>query len=122
DTSENRIEVLADLRVREAYDPNAIGLEDLRAPNVIVREPFMLLAVDLDDELRGMTVEIGDISIEGNLPLEFRAMEARAAQLLPQNLLGARHILSETAGELATLKLHGMVPSPLPLSRRERGV
>ena len=30
----------------------------------------MLLAVDLDDEFRGMTVEVGDISVEGNLPLE----------------------------------------------------
>ena len=44
------IELLADLRVREADEPNAIGFEDLRAAGVVVGEPFMLLAVHLDDE------------------------------------------------------------------------
>jgi len=36
----------------------------------------MLLAVQFNHELRGMAVEVGDISIEGNLPLELRAVKA----------------------------------------------
>jgi hypothetical protein len=83
----------------------------------------MLLAVDLDDKLRGVTVEVGDISIEGNLPLELRAMEARAAQPRPKNLLRARHMLSEGAGELVTLRLHGVWsphPCPSPFGRGEK--
>ena len=54
-------------------------------------------------KFRGMTEEVGDIAIEGNLPLELRAIEARAAQPRPENLLRARHMLSEAAGELAAL-------------------
>jgi hypothetical protein len=39
----------------------------------------MLLAVELDDELRGMAIEIDHVAIERNLPPELRAVEARAA-------------------------------------------
>jgi hypothetical protein len=86
----------------------------------MVREPFVLLAVDLDDEFRGMTVEVGDISIEGNLPPELRAMEARAAEQGPERLLRARHTLSESAGEIYVLGRHlrgPLTPAPLPNGR-----
>jgi hypothetical protein len=63
----------------------------------------MLLAVDLDDKLRGMTVEVCDISIEGNLSLELRPMKARATQPRPENFLRTRHVLPECAGELSAL-------------------
>ena len=75
-------------------------------PECIVREPFMLLAVDLDDEFGGVTVEVGDISIEGDLPLELRAVEARTAQLRPEDFLRVRHLLSEGAGEISVLGRH----------------
>jgi hypothetical protein len=62
---QNRIDLLADFGVGEADEPDAIGFEDLCAARIVLREPLMLLAIDLDDKLRGMTVEVGDISIEG---------------------------------------------------------
>jgi hypothetical protein len=37
----------------------------------MVREPGMLPAVQFNDEPGGATIEVGDISIEGNLPPNF---------------------------------------------------
>jgi hypothetical protein len=73
---ENGIEVIADLIVREANDPNAKPLENLGPPRVVGYEPLVLFAVELNDNLRRMAVEIDDIPIKGSLPPELRAFEA----------------------------------------------
>jgi hypothetical protein len=63
----------------------------------------VLLAIQLDHELRGVAVEVGNLSVERDLPPEFRAVEARPAQPRPEDILGARHLLAQGAGELAAL-------------------
>jgi hypothetical protein len=82
----------------------------------------VLLAVKLDDKLRGMTVEINDETIERNLSPEFRAVKARAAQALPECVLGPGLLLVQSAGEFVALggyrpcfsRGDPLTPAPLP--------
>ena len=76
------INVFADLGVGEAREADAQAFENLRPPCVVVGEPFLLLAIELDDQLCRVAVEVGDVSVDRNLPPEFRAVKVRAAQLL----------------------------------------
>jgi len=75
-SSENGVDVVADLIVREANDPNAKPLENLGSPRVIICEPLVLLAVELQDKLRRMAVEIDNVSVDWNLPSKLCAFEA----------------------------------------------
>lgn len=59
-----------------------------------------------------MTVEVGDISIEGDLALELGAMEARAALPRPEDVLGAGHPLAKGADKLAALGRDRRDPYP----------
>ena len=47
---ENGIDVAADLLVREPHAAHAEALQHFRRTGVMIRKPFMLLAVDFDDE------------------------------------------------------------------------
>ncbi len=71
----------------------------------------MLLAVDFDHELARVAVEVDDKAIEGSLPAKFRPTKSRPAQPFPQDLLSARHLLSQGPGELSVGPL---TPAPLP--------
>ena len=64
----NGIEVVADLSVGEAQHADTEVLNHRRPPGVVVGEPFVLPAVQFDDELRRMTVEVCDIPVEASLP------------------------------------------------------
>jgi len=83
----------------------------------------MLRAVQLDDTVGRVTVEVGDVSVERNVPPEFRALEARAAQLRPKDVFGLGRLPSLSAGELvAVTARQAFGPlTPDPLSLRERG-
>ncbi len=82
----------------------------------------MLSAVEFNNELRGAAIEVQDVAIERDLAAEFRAMKSRAAQVLPQDLFRGRRIFAQSASELPSILNHDrMIPSPLPLSLRERG-
>ena len=101
--SQNQFEVRANLVIGEADDAHAESLDHLGPGVVIIDEPIVLLAVEFDDELGRVTVEVCDVAIERNPPLEFRALEARAAQPLPKDGLGARRLFALAAGELNAL-------------------
>src|SRR5438552_12187426 len=73
---QHRIEILAHFGVRDADDTDAEALQNLAPPGVVIGEPFMLFAVDLDDEFRGVAIEVGDEAVEGNLSAELRAVKA----------------------------------------------
>jgi hypothetical protein len=53
DSRQNGIEVVADEGICEAQDANAEVLDHGGSSRVVVREPFMLLAVEFDYEFRG---------------------------------------------------------------------
>ena len=78
------IGIVADVVVGETQDMDAEPFQNIGPPGVVLRVPFMLFAVDLDDELGRVAVEIDDEAIEGDLPPELRAVEARTAQTLPR--------------------------------------
>ena len=83
----------------------------------------MLSAVEFNNELRGAAIEVQRRSdIQRDLAAEFRAMKSRAAQVLPQDLFRGRRIFAQSASELPSILNHDrMIPSPPPLSLRERG-
>ena len=55
---------------------HARGLQGFRAGFVIRVLPAMLLSVDLDHQLCGVTVEVDDIAVDWNLALEFGRFQA----------------------------------------------
>jgi hypothetical protein len=57
--------------------------------------------VELDSKFGGVAVEVDDVTVERDLASELCAVEARTAQLRPQNVLGAGRVLAQSAGELA---------------------
>ena len=63
------IQVVADFLVREAQDVDAPALENFRSPSVVVRKPFVLLAIAPDRgpgvhyQLGGVAVEVGHIAV-----------------------------------------------------------
>ena len=126
DSLEDGVEIGADLLIAEADDPHAKALEDLGAVPVVFGKPVVLLAVDLDRELRSVAIEVDDVAIEWNLPFELGAVTARAAQPLPQNLFGASRLAAQASREFDALRDYRPVsspggPSPLPLSRTGEG-
>jgi hypothetical protein len=54
----------------------------------------MLLAVQLDDEVRRVAAEVSDIPVQGDLPAKLRAVEAGAAQAFPKNVFGLRCMIA----------------------------
>jgi hypothetical protein len=66
------VNIIADLCVREANDPNTEPLKNLGPPCVIACEPSVLLAVQFDHQLGGAAVEIDRVSIERDLPAPSR--------------------------------------------------
>jgi hypothetical protein len=64
-------------------------LQNFGPSGTVIRKPLVLFAVELDDELRGVAIEIDDVTIERDLPPEFCAVKSRAAQAAPKNVLGA---------------------------------
>jgi N-acyl-L-homoserine lactone synthetase len=88
-SSQNGIEVVADLAFEKRMARTAEPLENFGPPFVVVSKPAVLLAVDLHGELSGVAIEVGDETIERDLPSVpgpepgDRAVEARAAQLRP---------------------------------------
>jgi len=77
----------------------------------------MLLAVQFNDELGRVAVEIDDEPIERDLAAEFRAVKARIAQASPKDLLGPGRLLPQQFRKFAALRSLGLsilrsVPSP----------
>jgi hypothetical protein len=124
---QDKIEIIRDFLVGQAHGAQAEPFENFGPPGVAVRKPFMLLVIPpdrspgVDNELGGMAIEIHNETIERDLPPEFRAVKARAAQALSKRLLRPGLMLAQSFGEFAPRRSHGTSPSPLPLSRRERG-
>jgi hypothetical protein len=77
--------------------------ENLRSTGVVVRKPFVLLAVELDRGLRGVTLEIHRETVERDLPSELCAVKARATQGFPKRLLRPGLMLAQSAGEFTPL-------------------
>ncbi len=52
----------------------------------------MDLTIDLNDHVRGVTVEVGDKAIQHLLTAKPQAVEAISAQMVPQDALSLRHL------------------------------
>jgi hypothetical protein len=65
-----------DLGVGESQDASSEVFDDGSTFSVVVREPFMLSAVQFDHEFCCVAVEVSDVSIERNLAAKLRAVEA----------------------------------------------
>src|SRR5579883_1316944 len=105
------MDVAKHLFVGEANNPHACKFEQFGARPIIIGEPIVLLPVDLDGELRRMTVKIDDEAIKRDLPPKLRALQSRAAEIIPENLLGSGLTSAQVAGELTPLGAHGALCS-----------
>jgi hypothetical protein len=59
----------------------------------------VLVAIELDHQLRGVAIEVSNISIHRDLPPEFRAVKTRAAQLRPKDLFAFCRLFAQRARE-----------------------
>jgi hypothetical protein len=75
-------------------------LQNFGPSGIVIRKPLVLFAVELDEELRGVAIEIDDVTIERDLPPESCAVKPRAAQAARKNVLGARRLFAQLASEL----------------------
>lgn len=87
---QNSFAVVKDLAVGETEDGTAESAE-IEIPVLVV--PGLLrvvvhLAVQLDDELEGVTVEVGDEDADGRLPAKLELPQPPVPQDLPQGPLG----------------------------------
>ena len=48
-----------------------------------IRIKAVLVAIDLDDQLRAETAEVGDVGSDRNLPAEVRTLERKALAQMP---------------------------------------
>jgi hypothetical protein len=101
-------EIPEDVLVREADDTYATRRDDLIASLIVTLLILMDTAVNLDDEAGGMTVEVGDESIDHLLPTETRAVQSTAAHPLPEPSLGRCHLPAKLASALPLLRGNGL--------------
>src|SRR5438105_12481071 len=109
------IGVLQHVLIPEPYDDKAQSFQ-MGAPLGISRRVLrMLPAIDLDDELRIDTDEIGNVSFDRHLPAKLPAVELSVAQMPPQAAFGRRLLSPEISRELFD------VPHPLRSARDPPG-
>ena len=92
DLVENQTEIAQHEVVREAQNGKPLALQ----PSIALRvtKPTCLglvwFTVQLDDQPRGGTEEIGDVRRDRHLPPELEPVKASSAHLLPEDILGPR--------------------------------
>jgi len=109
-------DVSQDVMIPESYDMVARLLQNSGSRCICLDSLGMLTAVDLDDDFQIQSDKIDDVACDGLLAFELDAVEAPAAQLAPHQLLGIRHLASQSTRTLA----HRRAPSPNPLPNGER--
>ena len=114
DRGNDAVEIFEHLIVPEAQDAIAFAVQEAGA-HLILREPLrMLAAIDLDDQLRTMRSEVGDIRAKGHLAPELGGGKALAKRT-PQALLRAGRIPAQASGALSGAGGKTMPFHPLPL-------
>jgi hypothetical protein len=89
-----------DLLVREAKDTPTQSF-DLLLPMVVVELLVIIvvdIAVEFDDQPQRFAGEVGEVAADGVLASESQAVEARGAEVLPEDGFGARLPLAEIPG------------------------
>src|SRR5882724_1078325 len=95
DRSDDAVEVVEDLLVREAKDAEALAFEPGCPGLVLVNSCFMRGAVDLDDQAGRQADEVNDVAAEAVLAAEAAVAELLAAELLPELALGVGLVLAQ---------------------------
>jgi hypothetical protein len=76
----------------------------------------VLCAIHLDDKLRRVVAEIGDVGADWRLLPEVKPMPIELAQLVPELALGSALLVPQAAGPLAHHIRHSALPlTPRPL-------
>jgi hypothetical protein len=125
DLGQNPIEALFHLVVGETKLEEAVGLDDSPPLRIGERLICMMRPIEFDREPRVVTAKIHDETEERHLPPELPVVETAAAQLLPQDILGARVLSAQAAGDASAADRHpnrdsgGEEPRPT-LSQGER--
>ncbi len=86
-------------RLSRIYDRIALRFEPSRPRGIGVTAEGVLLAIDLDDELRGRAEEVDDVPPDGMLTAEREPAQAPIAQLAPELELSVRHIAAHALRE-----------------------
>ncbi|HMQ31976.1 MAG TPA: hypothetical protein PKD53_14700 [Chloroflexaceae bacterium] len=96
--------MLEHLVIRHTDHPQTVRGDNAITLPIVVSLALMDSAVHLDDQLGGVTVEVGNETVYNLLPPKFPAVEASAAQVLPQQSFSLRHCATQRA---CTLQLPG---------------
>lgn len=120
DRFQNTFDIRQDFMVPETDDAIAMRFHDARPHRV--RATFgMLSAIKLDNEPRARTEKIDNITIDGNLPAEFRSEKLSVAQAVPQQLFRFGHVSAQLSGRCGQPPLRHKFPLPGGERVRVRG-
>jgi hypothetical protein len=98
-----RIKIISHIRVSETDDANAASGEDLTPPLVVRPSVAVLVAVQLDSELRLHAIEVDDEPVDRHLTAELQAVELAVADRPPEEALGVGVVVTHDAGEATAL-------------------
>jgi hypothetical protein len=101
DRFEHGIQLLENLKVPEPHDPKSARLEPGRSHFISINLGCMLAAIEFDDQSRPEADEIDDIVSNRILLPELLPIRLPLLEMVPEAMLGLRHVLSEVAGEVA---------------------
>ena len=117
---EQAVDVLHHVVVPKSQDQVSHRSQNSGSICVFRSASCMLSAIKLDDETRLGTTKIRDVTINGNLSLEFQAAQSPIAQVKPKHTLGIRLIAAKSLGG-AYLPIHRRNPLTPTLSPAGRG-
>ena len=89
-----------DIQIAESQNAESFHLQK-RIATSIARESLtleVLAAVDLDDQIRGVTDEIRNVGADWNLFAEGCAVQSMCAENIPDDALGLGQVCTELAG------------------------
>jgi hypothetical protein len=103
DTRQDAIEVAQDFVVAEAQHTEVAQLQGFIAPPVIFVLLVMDRAINLDNEVSTVAVEINNEAIDALLATELERPQVMAAQVLPEVLLRRGHLATQFSRPVALL-------------------
>ncbi len=92
DRCTNPVWVRQNVIVPETQDAVALPHQEICSANFLFRSAIVLTAVDLDDEARPVTDEIGDVAPDGHLATKPATPDLTQAEHSPERHFRVRHL------------------------------